>query len=56
MKDVLARAVEAYRRKRLLDDANRAWAALRGDEAAWRDEVAERALWDQTLGDGLDDA
>lgn len=56
MQEVLARAVEAYRRQRLIDQTNTAYAALRGDPAAWQEEQAERTDWDATLSDGLADA
>ncbi|MCP4662143.1 MAG: toxin-antitoxin system protein [bacterium] len=52
---VLDEAVEVYRRQRFLDDANRAFAALRNDPSAWAEEQEERAAWDATLLDGLDD-
>jgi hypothetical protein len=39
----------------LLDAMNAAYAALRKDPATWADELGERALWDGTLADGLDD-
>jgi hypothetical protein len=53
---LLDKAIEEYRRARLLDEANAAYAALRGDDDAWREELAERQEWDATLADGLDDA
>jgi hypothetical protein len=53
MQEVLARAVEAYRRQHLIDQTNAAYAALRRDPAAWQAEQAERAAWDATLSDGL---
>ena len=52
---ILEKAVEAYRRQRLLEDANSAFAALRDDPAAWEHESKERRLWDATLRDGLED-
>ena len=55
MQSVLDRAIEAYRRERFLRDANADFAALKKDRKAWRDELAERKLWERTLGDGLDD-
>jgi hypothetical protein len=39
-----------------LDEVNAAYAALRKDSEAWKEEQVERALWDKTLGDGLNDA
>ncbi len=55
MQDVLAKAVEAYRRQRFLEDANADYERLRADPAAWAEELAERKLWDATLLDGLED-
>jgi hypothetical protein len=52
---LLDKAIEEYRRNRLLDDANAAFAALRSDQSAWQKELAERRDWDATLADGLDD-
>ncbi len=52
MQSVLAKAIEEYRRKSFLEDANAAFAALRADPRAWRREQRERAAWDVTLGDG----
>jgi hypothetical protein len=42
MQEILARAVESYRRQRFLEQANVAYAALRTDPVAW----------DVALGDG----
>ncbi len=53
MQTVLDEAVESYRRQRLLDEANAAFAALREDKSAWEAEQEERAAWDVTLEDGL---
>jgi hypothetical protein len=52
---VLAKAVEAYRRRRLLEQMNAAYAVLPADGQGWREEQEERAAWDATLGDGLED-
>jgi hypothetical protein len=51
MQAVLERAIEEYRRRSFLDEANRAYAALRADEEAWEEELAERRQWDATLAD-----
>jgi predicted transcriptional regulator len=53
MQAVLEDAVEAYRRQKLLEQVNAAYADLRRDESAWADVQAERAAWDRTLADGL---
>lgn len=39
-------ANERQRRQRFLEAANRAYAALRQDRAAWRQEQAERRAWE----------
>jgi hypothetical protein len=51
---VLAKAIEEYRRKRFLQEANAAFARLKRDPKAWREELEERAAWDVTIGDGLE--
>lgn len=53
--EIVAKAIEAYRRKLILDMANEAYARLRADPEAWREEEAERRLWEATLADGLED-
>ena len=53
MQAVLDEAVERYRRDRLLDEANAAYARLQADPDAWKEELAERQLWETTLMDGL---
>lgn len=55
MQDVLLRAVEAYRREKIFQAADAAYAALRADPQAWREEQEERVAWDAMLMDGLRD-
>jgi hypothetical protein len=55
MQAVLDEAIEHYQRDKFLDEVNAAYAALRNDPKAWKAELAERALWDKTLADGLKD-
>jgi predicted transcriptional regulator len=55
LQKVLERAVENYRREQFYAEFNAAFERLRADPAAWEDELAERALWETTLADGLDD-
>jgi hypothetical protein len=52
--ELLARAVEQYRRSVILSLTNTAYAALRADPDRWADLEAERAEWDATLADGLE--
>ena len=54
--DVLDHAIDAYRRRIFLDQANRAYATLRQDGARWAEEIAERKAWNATSGDDLRDA
>ena len=52
MQVVLAKAIEEYRRKSFLENANAAFANLRRDTKAWHREQEERSAWDMTLRDG----
>ncbi len=54
MQQVLAKAVEAYRRQRILEQTNAAYAVLRSDQQMWQEVLDERAAWDVTLADGLE--
>ena len=54
MQAVLDRAIERYRRESFLRAANGDFQALKSDPRAWKQEVQERQLWEQTLADGLD--
>ena len=51
---VLENMVTEYRRRTMLEEGNRAYAALRQDPKAWKEELDERARWDNTISDGLD--
>lgn len=53
MQAVLDKAIERYRRDKFLRDANADFAALQRDKKAWKGELKERDLWEQTLADGL---
>lgn len=54
MQQLLERALEVYRRQRLLQEANAAYEALSADPDAWRDFQQELIDWDATLADGLE--
>ena len=45
LQEVLARAVEAYRRAQFIQGVNASFAALRADPVAWSEMQQERALW-----------
>jgi predicted transcriptional regulator len=52
MQEILARAIEEYRRRHFLESANNAFAALQKQPKAWKQEQEERRAWDRTLRDG----
>jgi predicted transcriptional regulator len=54
MQAILDKAVERYRRECFLRAANRDFAALKRNPKAWKEELRERAVWEQTLADGLE--
>ena len=54
MQELLKRALEAYRRQRLLVQANAAYAGVRDDAEEYRAWRGELAALDGTLSDGLD--
>jgi predicted transcriptional regulator len=51
---LLEQALEAYRRQRLLQEANAAYEALAADPQAWRDFQQELSDWNETVADGLE--
>ncbi|MFQ5652368.1 MAG: toxin-antitoxin system protein [bacterium] len=53
MQAIIEKAIELYRRQRLLADVNNAYAALRQDGETWSEVEKERSEWEGTLGDGL---
>jgi len=55
MQSVLDKAIEEYRRRCFLEEANRAFAALRRNPKAWKQELEERRAWDSTVADGLEE-
>lgn len=54
MQTVLDKALERYRRERFWEEMDAAYAAIQNDPEALAEELKERALWDNTLMDGLD--
>jgi predicted transcriptional regulator len=55
LQQVLEEAVERYRRDRFFADLRAAYARLADERVGWDEELAERALLDGTLADGLDE-
>lgn len=56
IQDIVEEAVEAFRRQRMLDQHNEAYAALKADPQRWQDELEERRGWDRATADRLGDA
>jgi len=54
MQSLIDQALEELRRKKMLEAANEAFVALKADREAWREELAERGLWENTLVDGVE--
>ena len=52
--EILAKAVDVYRRKMVLNDANGAFARLKERKELWKDEQNEREEWETALADGLE--
>ena len=55
MQTLLNETIEHDQRDKFLDEVNAAYAALRSDPKAWKEEQAERALWDKAHMDELRD-
>ncbi len=55
MQAILDKAIETYRRQHFLETANAAFAALRENAEAWQAEQEDRAAWDVTSADGLEE-
>jgi len=51
MQSVLDRAIEQYRREKFLHAANADFAELKRDAKAWKQQLAERELWENTSAD-----
>lgn len=52
---IVDKAIEAYRRQRMLEETNAFYAELRQDPKRWAEEMEERRLWEATLMDGLEE-
>ena len=51
---IIHKALEEYRRKLFLKQCGDAYSALKSDKKAWKEETAERKMWDSTVSDGLE--
>ena len=54
MASTLSEAIRAQKRKFVIEATNAAYAELRKDPKAWKEEIEERVLWESTLSDGLE--
>lgn len=53
MQAVVEKAIDELKRQQFFEELNAAFATLKADEGAWKQELEERALWESTLGDGI---
>lgn len=51
---IIQKALLVYCRKSFLTDCANAYASLKLDSNAWKEENAERGDWDSTVGDCLE--
>jgi len=51
---ILDKAVEELRRKRILENTNNAFSALRNNKEAWQEELRERETLEGTLMDNVE--
>jgi predicted transcriptional regulator len=52
---LLANAIEKLAREKFMEEVNKSYRKMRSNKKAWAEELKERALWDATLMDGLED-
>ncbi|MGA2269554.1 MAG: toxin-antitoxin system protein [Bryobacteraceae bacterium] len=55
MAAVLEKAIKRYRQQKFWEEANASYATLKANRKKWKEETAERELWDRTNADGLKD-
>jgi predicted CopG family antitoxin len=54
IQDIIEHAVTEYKKKKFFEDLNSAYAKLKSDPMAWKEELDERYEWDHVLNDGLE--
>ena len=54
MQSVIDQAIEDLRRRKLLEETNQAFITLKANKDAWKEEIEERELWENTLSDGVE--
>ena len=55
LQTILERAIDLYRRQRFFRELDEGYATIWADPEAAAEEADGRALWDQTLADGLEE-
>lgn len=55
MIEALDLVLAEWEKQQFFRSLNASFAALRSDPAAWEEELEERRLWDQSLGDDVED-
>jgi predicted CopG family antitoxin len=55
MQSVIDQAIEDLRRRKMLEATNLAFTEMKADKTAWREEIAEREIWANTLSDGVEE-
>jgi hypothetical protein len=55
MPRLVAAAVEELERKLFWEQVNQEFTDLRANPTAWKQELEERAAWDTTLADGIEE-
>ncbi|TDI47315.1 MAG: toxin-antitoxin system protein [Acidobacteria bacterium] len=56
MSNVLANALDDYRRKHFLKGLSDDFASLRSSESEWTEELGERELWASAVSDDLEES
>lgn len=51
---IIEQALKKYEDQIILDEINEAYARLKEDKKAWKEELEERHVLEGTIGDGLD--
>ncbi|HJZ69675.1 MAG TPA: toxin-antitoxin system protein [Blastocatellia bacterium] len=54
MQSLIDEALEDLRRRKVLEATDAAFAALKANKKAWKEELRERRLWEKTLSDGVE--
>lgn len=52
---IIEQALDKLMRENLIKRANKAYEKLKSNPQAWQEELEERATWESTITDGLED-